>query len=76
MVIDPKQQQQQQQQNPQKKDANTPSDKKMKTPLNGNDKLFRDTRDLNFSVVGPKLNEKAKVIDKYYQVCWVENLLS
>lgn len=62
MVVDPKAQQQQ----PQVKDPAL-LDKKVKTPLNSNDKLFRDIRDLNFSVVGPRLNEKAKVIDKYYQ---------
>jgi hypothetical protein len=44
-----------------------PPDKKVKTPLNSNDKIFRDVRDLNFTVVGPILNQKAKLIDEYYK---------
>lgn len=40
---------------------------KVKTALNSNDKLFRDVRDLNFAVVGPILNQKAKLIDEHYK---------
>jgi hypothetical protein len=50
-----------------KKDPAQPADKRVKTPLNSNDKIFRDVRDLNFSVVGPILNQKAKLIDEYYK---------
>eukprot|EP01122_Echinamoeba_exundans_P013588 TRINITY_DN5959_c0_g1_i1.p1 TRINITY_DN5959_c0_g1~~TRINITY_DN5959_c0_g1_i1.p1 ORF type:complete len:685 (-),score=163.48 TRINITY_DN5959_c0_g1_i1:50-2104(-) len=57
MVVDPKG----------GKETNVPLDKKLKTPLNSNDKIFRDIRDLNFSVVGPILNQKAKMIDEYYK---------
>jgi vacuolar protein sorting-associated protein 33A len=57
MVVDPKG----------GKEATPPADKKLKTPLNSNDKIFRDIRDLNFSVVGPILNQKAKMIDEYYK---------
>lgn len=57
MVVEPKAQ----------KDQNIPNDKKLKTPLNSNDKIFRDVRDLNFAVVGPILNQKAKMIDEYYK---------
>jgi hypothetical protein len=42
--------------------------KKMKVPLNSNDKLFTDIRDANFSTVLPILNRKAKEIDEYYKV--------
>jgi len=58
MVIDPKSQE--------GKDP-IPVGKKFKTALNSNDKLFRDVRDLNFSMVGPQLNAKAKHIDEYYK---------
>lgn len=44
-----------------------PTDKKIKTPFNSNDKILRDIRDLNFSLVGPILNQKAKTIDEYYK---------
>eukprot|EP01125_Pyxidicula_operculata_P001470 TRINITY_DN11349_c0_g1_i1.p1 TRINITY_DN11349_c0_g1~~TRINITY_DN11349_c0_g1_i1.p1 ORF type:complete len:649 (-),score=140.94 TRINITY_DN11349_c0_g1_i1:30-1976(-) len=57
MVIDPK---------AQEKEV-VPPGKKVKTSLNSNDKLFRDIRDVNFSVVGPHLNQKAKIIDEYYK---------
>jgi hypothetical protein len=40
----------------------------MKIPLNSNDRLYSDLRDLNFTVVGPRLNKKAKEIDEYYNV--------
>ncbi len=42
--------------------------KKSKVPLNSSDKLFSGIRDLNFSVLGPLLNAKAKEIDEYYKV--------
>jgi len=42
--------------------------KKIKTPLNSNDKLYSQLRDLNFAVLGPLLNKKAKEIDEYYKV--------
>jgi len=41
--------------------------KKVKTPLNSNDKLFSFLRDVNFGVLGPLLNKKAKEIDEYYK---------
>ena len=41
--------------------------KKNKVPLNSNDRLYNELRDLNFSVVGPYLNRKAKEIDEYYK---------
>ena len=40
----------------------------MKIPINSNDRLYADLRDLNFTVVGPRLNKKAKEIDEYYNV--------
>jgi hypothetical protein len=42
--------------------------KKAKIALNSNDKLYAEIRDLNFSVIGPLLNKKAKEIDEYYKV--------
>jgi hypothetical protein len=42
--------------------------KKIKLPLNSNDKLYSDIRDLNFTVIIPILNKKAKEIDEYYKV--------
>lgn len=44
------------------------STKNVKVPLNSNDKLYSEIRDLNFSVLGPLLNRKAKEIDQYYKV--------
>lgn len=41
--------------------------KKMKVPLNSNDAIFTDVRDLNFARVGPNLNEKARIIEEYYK---------
>jgi hypothetical protein len=41
--------------------------KKIKVPLNSNDAIFSDVRDLNFARVGPNLNEKAKIIEEYYK---------
>jgi hypothetical protein len=41
--------------------------KKMKVPLNSNDAVFTDVRDLNFARVGPNLNEKARIIEEYYR---------
>mmetsp|Transcript_353 Transcript_353/g.424 ORF Transcript_353/g.424 Transcript_353/m.424 type:complete len:497 (-) Transcript_353:429-1919(-) len=48
-------------------DAQPDPNKKVKHPLNSNDSLYGMIRDLNFSALGPVLNEKAKEIDKYYQ---------
>lgn len=45
-----------------------PPGKKVKTPLNSNNKLFRDIRDLNFVVVGPMLNTKAKALTEAFNV--------
>ena len=58
-------QQQQQQQQTQNKN------KKMKVPLNSNDRIFAEVRDLNFSVLLPLLNKKAKEIDLYYKVSYL-----
>jgi len=41
--------------------------KKVKVPLNSNDKLFTEVRDVNFSVLGPILNKKARSIDDNYK---------
>jgi len=41
--------------------------KKLKVPLNSNDAIFSDIRDLNFARVGPNLNEKARIIEEYYK---------
>jgi hypothetical protein len=41
--------------------------KKLKVPLNSNDVVFSDIRDLNFARVGPNLNEKARIIEEYYK---------
>eukprot|EP00163_Fabomonas_tropica_P032762 TRINITY_DN8359_c0_g1_i1.p1 TRINITY_DN8359_c0_g1~~TRINITY_DN8359_c0_g1_i1.p1 ORF type:complete len:600 (+),score=140.03 TRINITY_DN8359_c0_g1_i1:778-2577(+) len=41
--------------------------KKVKTPLNSNDKLYSEIRDLNFSVLGPLLNKKATYISENYK---------
>jgi hypothetical protein len=46
------------------KDA--PPGKKMNIPLNSNDKLYSQIRDLNFSVILPILNRKAKEITEIY----------
>lgn len=48
--------------------GNPQGGKKAKIPLNSNDKLYSVIRDLNFSVLGPFLNKKAKEIDEYYRV--------
>lgn len=48
--------------------GNPKGPKKMKIPINSNDRLYADLRDLNFTVVGPRLNKKAKEIDEYYNV--------
>jgi len=53
--------------------VNDPNEKKpvkqgkVKFPLNSNDKLYSEVRDLNFSILGPELNKKAKDIDEYYK---------
>lgn len=59
LVIDPTQQ----------KESKSPSQykDKIKFPLNSNDSIFSDIRDLNFSQVGPNLNEKAHEINDYYE---------
>eukprot|EP01112_Ceratiomyxa_fruticulosa_P014948 TRINITY_DN4340_c0_g6_i1.p1 TRINITY_DN4340_c0_g6~~TRINITY_DN4340_c0_g6_i1.p1 ORF type:complete len:617 (-),score=127.38 TRINITY_DN4340_c0_g6_i1:93-1943(-) len=44
-----------------------PPGKKIKVALNSNDKLYNEIRNLNFSVLGPLLNRKAKEIDEYYK---------
>lgn len=41
--------------------------KKVKIPLNCNDKVYHEVRDMNFSQIGPFLNRKAKEIDEYYK---------
>jgi vacuolar protein sorting-associated protein 33A len=41
--------------------------KPVRVALNNDDRIFAMVRDLNFAVVGPKLNLKAKEIDSYYQ---------
>lgn len=40
---------------------------KVKTALNSNDRLYAEIRDMNFSVLGPLLNRKAREIDEYYK---------
>lgn len=40
---------------------------KQKMVLNSSDKLFADLRDASFAAVGPRLGEKAKVIQTNYQ---------
>jgi vacuolar protein sorting-associated protein 33A len=55
--------QQQQQQQKKKSTAKVP------TPLNSNDEVYNQIRDQNFSVVGPRLNAKAREIKAYYEVC-------
>jgi vacuolar protein sorting-associated protein 33A len=42
---------------------------KVPTPLNSNDEVYNQIRDQNFSVVGPRLNAKAREIKAYYEVC-------
>eukprot|EP01094_Clydonella_sp_ATCC50884_P027895 TRINITY_DN8212_c0_g1_i1.p1 TRINITY_DN8212_c0_g1~~TRINITY_DN8212_c0_g1_i1.p1 ORF type:complete len:596 (+),score=194.45 TRINITY_DN8212_c0_g1_i1:119-1906(+) len=42
-------------------------EKRVKWPLNSNDKLYDEIRDLNFSVLGPFLNQRAKDINTYYE---------
>jgi len=51
----------------QKDQAPVPENKKFKTPLNSNDKIYQDIRDLNFSSISSILNQKAKIIDEYYK---------
>lgn len=58
MVVDPKQQEGKPQ---------PPPDKKIRTPLNSNDQIHADLRDLNFSVVGSKIQVKAQEIDQTYK---------
>mmetsp|Transcript_14721 Transcript_14721/g.37457 ORF Transcript_14721/g.37457 Transcript_14721/m.37457 type:complete len:683 (-) Transcript_14721:54-2102(-) len=40
---------------------------KVPTPLNSNDEVYNKIRDQNFSVVGPRLNAKAREIKAYYE---------
>jgi len=57
MVIDPK---------ANEGKAPPPSEKKIKTPLNSNDTIHLELRDLNFSAVGPSLNQQAQRINETY----------
>lgn len=41
--------------------------KKVKVPLNSNDNIYSDVRDMNFARVGPNLNEKARLIEEFYK---------
>lgn len=59
MVLDPKQQE--------GKPPPAP-DKKIRTPLNSNDQIHTDLRDLNFSVVGQQIQAKALEMDLTYKV--------
>ena len=48
--------------------AGTPeATRRVKHPLNANDTLYGEIRDLNFSVLGPMLNKKAQFISKNYE---------
>lgn len=58
MVIDPKQQEGR---------PPLPPDKKIRTPLNSNDQIHADLRDLNFSVVGSHIQVKAQEMDQSYK---------
>eukprot|EP00026_Physarum_polycephalum_P014605 Phypoly_transcript_15142.p1 GENE.Phypoly_transcript_15142~~Phypoly_transcript_15142.p1 ORF type:complete len:119 (+),score=22.58 Phypoly_transcript_15142:263-619(+) len=44
---------------------NTPISKKVKIPLNGNDKVYSEIRNMNISQVGGALNKKAKELKAY-----------
>ncbi|KAL6073863.1 Vacuolar protein-sorting-associated protein 33, variant 2 [Balamuthia mandrillaris] len=44
-----------------------PPGSKVPVPLNSNDRLYSEVRDLNFSVLGPFLNKRAKEVDDYYK---------
>jgi len=44
-----------------------PAGSKQKMVLNSSDKLFAELRDASFAAVGPRLGEKAKVIQTNYQ---------
>ncbi|KAH3762398.1 vacuolar protein sorting-associated protein 33A [Pelomyxa schiedti] len=44
-----------------------PPGTKVRYPLNNNDKLYQEIRNMNFSTVGPILNKKARDIDQYYK---------
>jgi len=44
-----------------------PPGKKFNILFNSSDKLFAELRDENFSIVGPRLNSKAKDIDAFYK---------
>eukprot|EP00744_Colponema_vietnamica_P021985 GILI01031525.1.p1 GENE.GILI01031525.1~~GILI01031525.1.p1 ORF type:complete len:440 (-),score=103.59 GILI01031525.1:114-1328(-) len=41
--------------------------KKIKVPLNSNDKLYSEIRDLNFSVLGPLLHQRAAMVQEVYK---------
>lgn len=41
--------------------------KRVKYPLNNNDRLFSEIRDVNFSVIGPILNKKAQYVSASYE---------
>lgn len=58
-----------QQKDQQKEPASEPQTtmKKTKIPLNSSNPLFPELRDLSFSAVGPRLNQKAVYIDENYK---------
>jgi hypothetical protein len=41
--------------------------KRIKTPLNSNDRLFAEIRDVNFSALGPRLNRRARELDEQFK---------
>eukprot|EP01088_Endostelium_zonatum_P017077 TRINITY_DN4869_c0_g1_i1.p1 TRINITY_DN4869_c0_g1~~TRINITY_DN4869_c0_g1_i1.p1 ORF type:complete len:655 (-),score=157.58 TRINITY_DN4869_c0_g1_i1:8-1972(-) len=44
-----------------------PQDKLVKTPLNSNDTLYVELRDLNITAVGPFIRRKVAEVDEYYK---------
>eukprot|EP00696_Hemimastix_kukwesjijk_P015912 gnl/Hemi2/418_TR141_c0_g1_i1.p1 gnl/Hemi2/418_TR141_c0_g1~~gnl/Hemi2/418_TR141_c0_g1_i1.p1 ORF type:complete len:361 (+),score=106.36 gnl/Hemi2/418_TR141_c0_g1_i1:931-2013(+) len=50
-----------------RKSSDRQATKKVKTPLNSNDKIFAEIRDLNISVLGPLLKRKANYISENYK---------
>lgn len=59
------------QQSPPPPNSQPQKQKKVKVPLNSNDRLFSEVRDLNFTVLLPLLNAKAKEIEQYYKVFFI-----
>eukprot|EP00299_Pterocystis_sp_00344_P011353 c5279_g1_i1.p1 GENE.c5279_g1_i1~~c5279_g1_i1.p1 ORF type:complete len:451 (+),score=116.67 c5279_g1_i1:619-1971(+) len=49
------------------KQPQPPPGKKVKYPMNNNDRIFSEIRDINFSVIGPVLNKKAQYISANYE---------